>query len=1499
METYSNYWDVSKRLLKIQRQLPAIEHIEGKKEFPLSSAQKRLWFTNQLDPGITAYNMVSPYRLLGGLDIAALKNSFRALINRHDILRISIINEKGQPRQVVNPPECLDFRYIDLKSLPVANQDDEVKRLISQESVTPFDISKAPLFRVLLLKKADAEFFLITIFHHIISDGWSAGIFYKELEQFYNSFINQEEPALPELKIQYTDYALWEQRVLEGEIVREQLSYWKEKLATVAETTEFPTDFPRPPVKTFNGSLLYFEVPEDLTSKVRDFSKKNDGMTIFMILLSVLKVIVYRYTGQENICIGSTVANRNRNELRALIGFFVNTVALNTDVAGNPTFNELLDRVRGTCLEAYANQDVAFERVVRATRVVPERSRNALFQIMFTFQNVAIKDLKFDGIQTSRFPTQHHGSMFDLTLALADTGKKFYGYLEYNTDLFTAETVGRIAKQFLNVLEKVIADCKLHINEIPLLLEEEYHRIVYEWNQTEKPYAKEKCIHHLFEEAVKRNPAHTALICGGKSLTYEALNQKANQLARYLLQTVDRNDSFVGVLLERSLETVIALLAILKAGFAYMPIDPAYPDERIAFMVNDVAVSLVVTEERLKEKLPDSLSKICLDADWTGVAAEDGANLKTRITSSAKAYTIFTSGSTGNPKGVVVAHRSVINLIEWVNNTFKVSPTDQLLFINSLCFDLSVYDIFGFLAAGGTINIATEEDVREPQQLLNLICTNPITIWHSAPAAFSQTLPFMNKYLDNSNLTRLRLVLLGGDWIPVTLPDAIRAIFKNARVISVGGPTEATVWSNYYPIEKVDPKWVSIPYGKPIQNAKCYILDDNLHPCPIGVPGNLYLGGDCLGIGYANRPELTAARFVPDVFSKNGADRMYYTGDRARFRADGNMEFMGRNDKQVKIRGFRIELEEIETVLGKLPKLQSAVVAALGKTNGEKQLIAYYTAADGAMIASNEIRLFLKRALPEYMVPSYFVALDSIPLTLNGKIDYAKLPDLQQIHQRVASGDALALTAVEKKIADVWTNVLGVSNIGKYDNFFRLGGHSLNAIQIVSEIEEQFGIGLTVKDFFRANDLCELAVIVEDALHHIVKETRFDLRDEVALPLEVNAAGKEAVKQDQFAKVFLTGATGFFGAHLLEQLLTRSGAFVCCLVRGSDEEKALLRIKRVMEEYGIWQECYKDRIRPVTGDISRERMGLSQEVYDELAETVDVVYHSGAWVNFFYPYATLKANNVVGTQKVLEFVTYKRVKILHYISTLSAVVIPLDQPAKIFYEDSELPYSEGLYCDDGYAQSKWVAEKIVEIAKERGAPVNIYRLGNVSGHTGSGICNTKDFIWLLVGCCMDMGCAPYFYREMDLTPVDYMSKAVYHLSRQTSLIGKKFNLYNANSITWVEMINLLNSFGYEIKVMDYSKWRQKLIEFIGADENNPFAVILHIFGDEVPTTENSVTLDYQNAKRGLRDAALQCPPVDCALVGLYLNYFIKEGLYKKPHKDSAKVNLPCASNIVM
>ena len=1040
---------------------------------PLSFAQQRLWFLDQLEPGIPVYNRPIVLRFTGNLDIEVLDRCLNEIVRRHGILRTTFPAVDGVPNQVKSPSLTLAMPVVDLTSFADNEREAEALRRAIWESHQSFDLAGGPLLKTRLFVLGAEKHLLLLLTHHMVSDGWSDGLFLGELAKLYRAFLDGGVSPLVDLPLQYADYALWQRTRPEERWFAQDLNYWREQLKD-APLLNLPTDRVRPTVQTFRGARQVFSLPVVLAQNLKELSCR-ENVTLFMTLFAAFTVLIYRYTGQKDVLVGVPVSGRDRVETEELIGVFINTLVLRTELSDNLTVSELLRRVREIALMAYAHQDLPFEKLVQVMQPDRDPSRTPLFQVMFQLRNLPKHEVKISGLEVEPISLDIALAKFDLSLEIAEGPKGLECQFEYNSDLFDAATILRMRGHFRNFLENLVGHLDQRLSDLPLLTEVERHQMLVKWNNTKKDYADDLCVHQLFEIHAERNPNALAVVFKDRQLTYRELNHRANQLAHYLRKLGVGPESLVGICTEPSLEMAVGLLGVLKAGGAYVPLDPQYPNERLRIMLQDTQMSVLVSQQEIAGNLPDhSTHIICLDRDWQEISQESEVNPDSGTLTENLAYVIFTSGSTGKPKGVAVPHRTVMNVLNHMREQLGLSDQDTLLHVASLSFDISVLEIFLPLTTGARVVVISREVAADGSQLMKKLSNSEATVMHATPTTWRLLL--QAGWRGSDHLT----ILCGGETLQYELAEQL--FTRGSSVWNLYGPTETTIYSSSG-LYRNDPSERTVSIGQPIANTQIYLLDSQLQPVPVGVAGELYIGGAGLARGYLNRPDLTAEKFIPDPFSAEPGARLYKTGDLARYLPDGKIECLGRIDYQVKIRGYRIECGEIESALGQHPAVRQSVVMAREDSRGDglsslgtaMRLVAYVVAAQSSAPSANELRGFLGQKLPEYMIPSIFVLLDSLPLTPNGKVDRKALPAPDQSRPELESRFVAPRTPVEDILAQIWTEVLKLDKIGIHDDFFELGGHSLLATQVFSRVRYVFQMELPLRTLFDKRTVYELA----------------------------------------------------------------------------------------------------------------------------------------------------------------------------------------------------------------------------------------------------------------------------------------------------------------------------------------------------------------------------------------------------------------------------------------
>ncbi|MFC6021674.1 amino acid adenylation domain-containing protein, partial [Plantactinospora solaniradicis] len=1033
---------------------------------PLSFAQQRLWFLAQLDPDSVEYNSQTSIPFNGNLSVEALTAALGGLVARHEVLRTRLVADAdGVPYQMIDQPAPFVLPIVDLSGEPdpVA----AAEAWSAADMTVPFDLAAGPLLRATLVRVRPDQHVLLISKHHVVSDQWSNAILHRDLKALYAAYSEGVEPRLAALPVQYADFAVWQRRWLTGEVLEEQLGYWRTRLADVP-VLELPTDRPRPVVQSVEGAALQFTVSAEVLEGLRAVTR-TAGVSMFMTLFGAFTVLLGRYSGQDDIVVGTPIANRNRAEIEGLIGFFVNTLVMRTDLSGDPTFTELLGRVRAETLAAYAHQDVPFEQLVDELGVVRDRSRSPLFQVLFNYaagdgEDRAVRDVPAERSGPVPMPVK-----FDLSVALGEVGSGLVGSVQYSTVLFDDDRMVRLVGHFQRVLAAVADDAGRRLSQVPMLTEADWSAL-RSWNDTAAPASWTGGVPELIAARAAADPDAVAVVCGRASLRYGELDARANQLARHLAGLGVGRESVVGVCLDRSIDLAVALVAVWKAGGAYLPLDPGYPQQRLAELVTDSGAALVIGDERF----PAGVAPVILSGDPAVRAAVDAPpSVAVPTLPRQLAYVIYTSGSTGRPKAVLSEHGGLANRIRWMQDRHQLMPGERVLHKTPITFDVSLWELVWPLAAGGCLVMAEPGRQGDVGYLVDLVERAGVNAMHFVPSLFHE---FVQQPWA-APMQSLRLVVSSGEALSGPDVTAFYARHEHAAVENLYGPTEASIEVSYWPCLRGD-DGAAIPIGAPIANTRLHVLDRLLRPVPIGAVGELYIGGGGLARGYGGRPDLTAERFIADPIASDGF-RLYRTGDLASWRADGQLEYLGRADAQVKVHGFRIEPGEVEAALVAHPALSAAVVVGHG-ADAARRLVAYVVPTEpaGGLPGVEELRSWIGTRLPEYMIPAVFVELTSLPLTANGKVDRAALPELDSVRPDLADAYVAPSGPTQELLAGIWAELLGVDRVGVRDNFFTLGGHSLLATRVVSRIRAVFGVEVPVAALFDGPTVAELAAVV-------------------------------------------------------------------------------------------------------------------------------------------------------------------------------------------------------------------------------------------------------------------------------------------------------------------------------------------------------------------------------------------------------------------------------------
>ncbi|ATE73892.1 non-ribosomal peptide synthetase [Lysobacter capsici] len=1451
---------------------------------PLSPAQQRMWFFERFQPGTGAYHVCDHLRLRGALDLAALRNAFAHIVRRHDTLRTGFSEVAGEPRQTVFDEVAFDIPTIDLSHLAPELREQEIQRLVDAETERPFDLGKPPLMRASLLRVDAHDHVLMVVLHHIVSDAWSIGVIYDELGRLYAAGLDGAslDAALPELAVQFGDCVLWQREPAQEQRVAAHMAFWRDALAGHAGLLDLPTDQPRSATALGRGRRQSLQLPKALADGVAELARR-EGATLFMALLAAFQTLLARHSGQDDIVVGSPVANRGLAESTPLIGLFVNTVALRGDLSGDPSFRQLLARTRSHCLDAFEHVQAPLERVVDQLRIERVPGRTPLFQTMFVLQNAVGAPLSLPGLELDWINPQTQAARFELTLSLAAGSDGINGVLDYDIDLFDAGTAQRLLRQFEHLLGDALAHPDRPLSQLALLDEADRNELLRlgHGGDAELDEAHEH-LYAMFAQQAARTPDAVALIEPGRELTYRELLQRANGLGLALQALGVGAESRVGVLTDRSIEALVAVLGVLAAGAAYLPLDPAHPDERLHFLLDDTAALALVAPPQWRARADAlNLRVPVLISDEIAASANAPA---LEFAPGHAAYVIYTSGSTGQPKGVVIEHRGAANLTRgfMARHDFK---DQRLLMIPPLVFDASVGDVFPALASGSALVLHPNPTELGPFEL-EAFCREHRISAIDAPAALWRRWSEGWSTIVRSEplLPHLRLMMIGGESVAVEQVRRFAQITDGRVALSNHyGPTETSVCAAMLStIDASEYLARELPIGRPLPGVRLYVLDPHGALAPRGVVGELCIGGLGVARGYLNQPELSATSFPPDPFAADG--RLYRTGDLARWNSDGSLQFLGRRDHQIKLRGFRIELGEIETALESHTQVEAAVVLLREDRPGDKRLVAYVVADDAS--GPNQWREHLARSLPEALLPSAYVRLPAMPLNRNGKVDRKALPE-PSAELLVERTVIEARTDTERAVLAVWRDVLGREEISADDDFFSIGGDSLMTLPLVFKLHATLGVELPLASVFAAPTLAAQARRIDELLSGEAVD-EFDLAAQVQLADDIHPrnAALPAASRANPRSAFITGATGFLGAYMVRELLDVSSAEVVCLVRAADADEGLARIRANLQGYGLWRSGDEARLAIVLGDLAQPRLGLDEAAFDALAQRAEVIFHNGGQVNFLAPYQHLEAANVGGTREVLRLATLHRIKPVHLVSTLGVCLTASNLDRTVFESDPP-PSADEQY--GGYNQSKWVGEQLALVARERGLPVAIYRPARITGDSHTGASNLGDYFNAWLKGCVQMGRAPHLPNEaFDMAPVDYVGRSIVRIALGAGDANGNFHFYNRRRLPIPTAVATLREAGLALDEIDYQQWRRELLAHAAVSRDNALAPFAGLFPANPDPREPS--FDCSAVTRAVEPLGLICPPADAALLRLYVRFLQSRDFFPANTKAIAEVS---------
>ncbi|WP_328898079.1 non-ribosomal peptide synthetase [Streptomyces sp. NBC_00236] len=1458
---------------------PALVPQERPATLPLSYAQQRLWFLHRLEGPSATYNIPLAVRIDGPLDTDALHRALGDAVGRHAALRTVFPEHEHGPHQRVTAPDDVRLPFV-----RESVDDDKAGDRIRAAMAEPIDIEHRLPLRATLLRLADDAHVLVLVIHHIAADGSSLAPLAHDLSAAYRARARAEDPALTALPVDYADHTLWQRRLLGDErdpesVVSRQLAYWKDALRGLPEVVELPWDRSRPAVPRHTGATHDFALDRTTSRRLADLARAS-GCTLFMVLQAALSTVLSRHGAGDDIPLGTAVAGRTDDAASDLVGLFVNTLVLRTDLTGDPTFRELLHRVREFDLSAYAHQDVPFERLVELLNPARSQSHHPLFQTMLVLQNhTAAAAVDLPGLTVSGVPVDAGVSKFDLSFTFTETNDEngaptgMRAAVDYATELFDAATVHALADRLVSLLGAVGADPDRPLHTYDVLTHAERDRLAA-WGTGPAEDRPGPTLPVLFEQWVRRTPGAPAVRDADTTLTYGELDTLSGALAGHLTAQGIGPEDRVAVALPRTHRLVVALLAVLKTGAAYVPLDPDYPAQRLSYMLEDARPRLLLTTSAIHRRLPaSSVPHLCTEELGSGSTTGAQAAPAPSPDPAHPAYVIYTSGSTGRPKGVVVTHRGVGAMARTQSRRLRVTPDSRVLHMASVSFDAAFWELCMGLLSGACLEIDERDALLPGPTLAALVRDRGITHLTLPPAALAVMPP--------GSLPAGTTIVLAGEACP---PALVHAWARERFLVNAYGPTETTVCATMSGFQHADGPFApdrTVSIGAPVDGTRVHVLDDRLEPVPPGVAGELYVSGDGVARGYHGRPALTASRFVADPFDRAGG-RMYRTGDLVRWTADGELVYVSRVDDQVKLRGFRIELGEIEAALTALPGVAAACVLVREDRPGDRRLVAYTVPSDGGPGPDEgAVRAHLAATLPEHMVPAAHVSLGALPVTPNGKTDRRALPAPR--HAAPAGGRKPGTTR-EHALCEVFAETLGVPEVGVTDDFFALGGHSLLAVTLARRIGERCGRRPSLRALFAAPTVEGVDRLLGSGAgeEHRQEPVTPDLAAEVRLAPDIFRPGREATAPARrplrpSTRPFLTGASGFLGAFLLRDLIETTGGPVDCLVRAEDAHRAAHRLRTNLERYGLWDPRYADLINPVPGDLAARGLGLSPADRTALVRRLGPVLHNGAHVNFAAAYGDLRAANVAGTEELLRLLADSDSPGMHYIST-TGVYAPAPGPRPVTITEST-PTGPSSALPDGYAQSKWVAEQVIGLARERGLPVTVHRPGRISGDTSTGACQDRDLLWQLVKGCLQARAVPDLpYGSTDWVPVDYVSAAVVALSVSGRTGAETYHFTNPEAPGLDRVFEAATRLGHELRTVPAEQWRAR----VAAQPDNAAQLFL---GDEQQTGHEATDRRRFDSRRTAEAAAavgVRRPPLTDEILIRYLTYFHGSGFLPAP-----------------
>jgi amino acid adenylation domain-containing protein/thioester reductase-like protein len=1453
-------------------------------KYPATPSQRQLWFLDALEPGQPTYTMAGAWRLRGALQVALLRKAFEHLVDRHAAFRTTFATDGDDLVQVVAPKGTAALDVVECADQVEA---DNVRR---QTAEHVFDLAAGPLVRAVLARVGDREHELTIAVHHAVFDEWSWAVTFGDLAELYRALCTDEAPRLPTL----TPHAAGHTTVdtPDGAArVADALEYWRDELDGAPELIDLPTDRPRPPVATRNLGTHSFELPAAAREAVARLRRR--GYTPYQILVTAWSMVLARTSGQSDIVVGSVVGNRPEPDMANRVGMFVSTVALRLRHEGGERLGAALDSTRRVCLDALAHADAPFEQVTAQLKPSRSASYHPVFQVMFVLTPPGGAD-ELAGTDVEPLPVQPAGARFDLTLVIAEQPGRLAGRLDYNTDLFDERTVRGLAGRLSMAVAALGADPDRRLADVSLLEPGERQELMVGGQPTLEAYRRAALVPRLIVEQAARTPGELAVATGDEDLDYRTLLERAQALAARLRSVGVTPETVVGLALPASCGAISAVLGVLHAGGAYLPLDGTVPPKRLRDLLADAQAPVLVTTRAWTDRFDGYPgSTICVE-DLEPVP--DVPHPSQELHPEHPAYVVYTSGSTGRPKGVVVSHAAARNLALTFRDRHGFRAGDRILMVPPLFFDASVGDILPALIAGATLVLHPDPAALTGPGLLRFCAEQAVTTVDAPSSLWQRWVEDLagTDHVVPSGLTRM---MVGGEPVPVArVREWAQRTGGRVRLYNHYGPTEATVCATTY--DTVDGHELNglaeLPIGSPLPNTRVYVLDRRGDLVLSGAVGELCIGGAGVARGYLGRPGVTAAAFVPDPFATEPGARMYRTGDLARWGAPGRLEFLGRRDGQLKIRGRRIEVGEVEAAIGRHPEVRQVAVTAHAGPGGSLRLVAHVAPVGPGVVSGPELRAFLRERLPEYLIPSSYLLVPALPVTRNGKLDRAALlagggGEVGGAIDRAGDGGRPAYseprTPAERAIAQIFSDALEVARVGRADGFIDLGGHSLMAATVLAKINEACGVTLPLRVMFDTSTLEALAAEVDAARNGTARlpaaDAEVDLRAEAVLPADIRSAGSHFDSAAGPERILLTGPTGFLGAFLLDELLRRTNARVLCLVRAESVEQGRARLAATRSRWGLGprnpaDDEYWARIDVVPGDLGAARLGLSDDDYTRAVETVDVVFHSGGQVNFIQPYGTLRPANVAGTVEVLRLAATGRPSAVHYVSTLGVFLGSTYAGRRV--DERDRP-ADPTGIHGGYNQSKWVADSLVRQAVDRGVPVTIHRPARITGHSTSGVGNTDDYFSSLVKAFVELGVVPVLAGGEDMAPVDYVAAGICRMSLSPLSSGRSFHYYNQRTISYDQIAAELTAAGFRAERADYRDWRSRIRRGVADGTVTSFAPYAAALPDTEPD-DDQPRFDCTSTELAAAQHGLVCPPADGVLLRRQLNHWVGSGFLR-------------------